>query len=104
MIWTKERSNPGIQQVRRDSIGEQMVVDLLYSELIGPPPEEAMGSETTSEDLLVPMLRGGRVGSGLGALGSSIRRLDNAARYSVKLEQRLMMEKQSLIAVVDKRD
>lgn len=108
-------SNPGIQQVRRFQKSSRWVGDILYSELIGPPDDDAMGRNVVGEDLLVPVVRDGqrvasdesldtirdRVREGLEMLPIEVQRLDRATTFPVRLEKRLAEQKKTLIAAVD---
>lgn len=111
-------SNPGIQQVRRYQRGDQMVGDIIYSELTGPPSDGSMGREARSHDLLVPVVRHGkrvhpgepldrirsRVQTGLKGLPGPTKRIDQPKPYPVRLEQSLAELKVALIATVDNGD
>jgi nicotinate phosphoribosyltransferase len=122
--WIKT-STPGIQQVRRfmDPNGVPSI-DMIYNEL-DPPREQcslidgtdgsrsvAIDSTMGYEDLLMPMIRNGRLIADMPALSqvrdrtlhqlsrfrSSVLRLDNPNRYPVGLEQGLHGEKARLVA------
>ncbi|MCA9137768.1 MAG: nicotinate phosphoribosyltransferase [Planctomycetales bacterium] len=111
-------SNPGIQQVRRFQRGDEMVGDIIYSELIGPPGDDAMGPQCSTTDLLIPVVRDGRrvhpseplsqirgrVQAGLKSLPGQTKRIDCPKPYPVRLEQRLSQQKIALITAVDKGD
>jgi hypothetical protein len=65
-------SNPGVQQVRRFSSPDGFTADMIYDEASGPPAEivivdpldptrrKRLPRETPHEDLLRPLMRGGR--------------------------------------------
>lgn len=108
-------SFPGILQVRRFRRDGQFVADMIYSEpegIAAPPtivdPQDvtrrtAIDPKSNQEDLLVPVLRGGRcvydvpalpatrqrAAQQLSALHPTIRRFVNPHEYPVGLEQKL---------------
>lgn len=98
----EKRTDPGILQVRRLG-GERFVEDRIY--------DLTLGIEEPGEDLLVPLLRGGReVGpvfsvhearqraqAQLAALPPEVRGLRSPARYPVRLEPRLAALKAKLM-------
>lgn len=116
-------SNPGIQQVRRFSLGDEYVSDMIYDEL-NPVSEEAVMIDpmdatrrkkfkagTSYEDLLIPIFRKGQpvyqmpdikvtkalVKSEIGKIHSSIKRFTNPHEYPVGLEEKMYKLKQKLI-------
>ena len=119
-------STPGIQQVRRYLRGDEMVGDVIYSELLGEPESPAASQidtkrnicvtklEGTQEhhDLLVPVLRDGKLVSQLpnlhtvrdhateqrSRLPAPIRALAGEAAYTVGLDQRLAEQKVQMLA------
>jgi len=116
-------TNPGLQQVRRFSRGGKWVADAIYDERSGvqapvtiidphdPTRRRVLGPELTSEDVLVPVVRGGRaVGerpslgaireraqAQLAALDPSVRRLMKPHTYPVGLTEALYGERMRLI-------
>jgi len=124
-------SNPGVQQVRRYSRGGQLVADVIYDEAEGlsgdatmidpldPTRRKHLPAGPESEELLVPVFRGGRLVYGLpsihesrtrvqeqlGRLHSGVKRFVYPHRYPVglaaelyELKQRLMLEARGLTA------
>ena len=122
-------SNPGILQVRRYSTCGQFVGDMIYQETCGPPKQgeiidpmnplrrEQLSAEASFEDLLVPVLRGGkcvyerpdlaatrqRTADQLGALHSGIRRFVSPHEYPVGLDRRLCALRTRLIREARKK-
>ncbi|MGB7344671.1 MAG: nicotinate phosphoribosyltransferase, partial [Pirellulaceae bacterium] len=116
-------STPGIQQVRRYYNGDTMMGDVIYSELIGEPQTPMADSmalpgqthdfsaATDSRDLLVSVLRGGKLTTALPTLAeirdhamqqrnelpSNVRWITNNQVYPLGLEVRLAKQKQTLI-------
>jgi nicotinate phosphoribosyltransferase len=108
-------SNPGIQQVRRFSIGGEFIGDVIYDLELGIPdspvlidPMDAtrrkhIPADATGEDLLVPVFRSGtrvydtsslasarqRTGEQLAGFHQGIKRIENPHQYPVGLEQGL---------------
>ncbi len=117
-------SNPGVQQVRRFSGENGFLGDVIYDQLSGPSEPcvrvGAEGEETempaggATEDLLVPVLRGGsavyatpeiatirdRALAQLECLDPAVRRLEQPATYSVGLDLKLHRLKECLISEV----
>ena len=117
-------STPGIQQVRRYCRDGKMVGDGIYSELIGEPETHQFDSLATPgetieldddcvhEDLLVPLLRGGKLVTSMPKLGEvrdrataerarlpdSVRAITEATAYPTGLEMRLAKQKNQMIA------
>jgi nicotinate phosphoribosyltransferase len=117
-------SNPGIQQVRRFSLNGEFLGDAIFDELLGcaPPVEiqhpvdpargKVMPENATHEDLLVPILRTGRLVYEMPSLGSSrartasqlemlhptVKRFLNPHAYPAGIERGLAAEKSRLIA------
>jgi nicotinate phosphoribosyltransferase len=121
-------SIPGILQVRRYRRGGVPVLDVVYDQELGAPEPGASasdidphsdarieipsGADVHSEDLLVPVLRGGqpvadpepiaalraRTLAELAALDPSVRRLTEPTRYPVALEPQVATLKRELIA------
>ncbi|MFK8114434.1 MAG: nicotinate phosphoribosyltransferase [Rubripirellula sp.] len=117
-------STPGVQQVRRYFRGDELAGDIIYSELLGEPDQPQSQSfaspvlaieltDTTShEDLLIPILRDGKLVSRQptlkeirahacsqrSRLPSATRRLSDAETYAVGLEERLARQKSAMIA------
>jgi nicotinate phosphoribosyltransferase len=115
-------SNPGIQQVRRFSRAGEFIGDMIYN-VITPPTarvivdptnttrRKAMPADATSEDLLVPIFRGGelvyrepaldeiraRARDQLSRLYAGTKRLLNPHEYPVGLEVGLFDLKTDLI-------
>jgi nicotinate phosphoribosyltransferase len=105
-------STPGVQQVRRYGNGREFVEDLVFDEESGLPPQPVMVDpldptrrrrvlgDLEFEDLLVPVVRGGRVTyvrpglaavrarvqEQLGRFHSGVKRFVNPHRYPVGLE------------------
>jgi nicotinate phosphoribosyltransferase len=122
---TAKVSTPGVQQVRRfrDPATGLFVADVIHDEELGIPspatfidPRDPMRRRTLpatleAEDLLVPVLRGGRrayeppssakararTASQLAALSPSSRRLQNPHEYPVGLEERLAELRNKLV-------
>ena len=115
-------STPGHLQIRRYSLGEEFVGDMVYDELYGqecaaivdvkdPTRCKWFANGTTSEDLLKPLFKGGRfvgeqppiahlrerVKDQLSRLHAGIRRFDNPHEYPVGLEPRLHELKTRLV-------
>jgi nicotinate phosphoribosyltransferase len=123
-------SIPGIQQVRRYRVGGEFRADMIVDELTPPPPPPAgtppilvdpmdvtrqrpvpSSPDTTTEDLLVPVLRGGsvvyaspplaqirqRTQDQLAALHPGIKRPINPHTYPVGLEKNLSDLRQHMI-------
>ncbi|MDG2224145.1 MAG: nicotinate phosphoribosyltransferase [Rubripirellula sp.] len=110
-------STPGIQQVRRYWHDNQMVGDVIYSELLGPPEEgrvEAFGDQNEvvtfsnwdrSEDLLQPVMRAGKIVTQLPSL-TNIQQHANAQKqvwadhsnYPQGLDPKLAEQKRNMIA------
>lgn len=116
-------TNPGVQQVRRFARAGKWVADAIYDERTGlpspativdpldPTRRRALGADLESEDVLVPVLRGGRaVGerpslgairerarAELAALDPSVRRLMKPHIYPVGLSEELYRERMRLI-------
>ncbi|HVO10538.1 MAG TPA: nicotinate phosphoribosyltransferase [Vicinamibacteria bacterium] len=116
-------SNPGVQQVRRFSGPQGFVADAIYDELTGLPPEvvivdpldptrrKRIAPGTPGEDLLVPVMRGGRpcyelppledarrrLAGQLAALHDGIKRFVNPHQYPVGLSLQLSETKTRLI-------
>lgn len=116
-------TTPGILQVRRFRRDGMMVGDMLFDELLGPPadgsivdPDDStrgkkLGDGATFEDLLVPVMRGGKIvreqpalkesrartKSQLESLHASIRRLLNPHEYPAGMATNLNELKISLI-------
>jgi nicotinate phosphoribosyltransferase len=108
-------TNPGVQQVRRFSRDGKWVADAIYDEPGGcpspvtivdpldPTRRRALGGELSHEDLLVPVVRAGKVvgerpglpairaraAAQLAALDPSVRRLLNPHTYPVGLSAEL---------------
>ncbi len=120
---TAKATNPGILQVRRFQLGTEFIGDAIY-DLLHPPagpvsivdPLDAnrrkrFPKEATSEDLLVPVLRRGRLVAELPSLvhiqerarqqlaklNAGIKRFDNPHQYPAGLEQGLHDMKTKLI-------
>lgn len=116
-------TNPGVQQVRRFSRDGRWVADAIYDERSGcaspttiidpldPTRRRVLAAELAYEDVLVPVVRGGRViaerptlaaireraSAQLGALDASVRRLLNPHIYPVGLTSELYDERLRLI-------
>jgi nicotinate phosphoribosyltransferase len=116
-------SNPGVQQVRRFSGPHGFVADVIYDENTGLPAEpvivdpldatrrKRVASGTPAEDLLVPVMRGGRpcyeppgvdearsrLQSQLGQLHPGIKRFVHPHQYPVGLSLELSELKTRLI-------
>jgi nicotinate phosphoribosyltransferase len=116
-------SNPGVQQVRRFSRNGQLVADAIFDELHGcasptsivdpldPTRRRKLAADLAHEDLLVPVVRGGKVVTArptasairarakaqLAALHPSVRRLVHAHEYPVGLTRELFAERLRLI-------
>ncbi len=116
-------SDPGILQVRRYYDGDLLHADAIWDELLGCPEEVAivdpldptrrwiLGRELTFEDLLVPVLRGGRpvyaspplaamrdrAARQLQALPPGLKRFVNPHEYPVGLERTLHELKTELV-------
>jgi nicotinate phosphoribosyltransferase len=116
-------SNPGIQNVRRFIVGGEAVGDVIWDELHGEPKDWVMVDPTDAtrrkhltadaqgHDLLVPVLRGGKVvhqqpplvgirartQAQLALFHAGIKRLDNPHQYPVGLELGLHERKTALI-------
>jgi len=114
---------PGLQQVRRFSRAGKWIADAIYDERSGvqapvtiidpldPTRRRSLGAELESEDVLVPVVRGGRaVGerpslaairqraqAQLDALDPSVRRLMKPHTYPVGLTEDLHRERMRLI-------
>jgi nicotinate phosphoribosyltransferase len=114
---------PGVQQVRRFVRDGRWVADAIYDERSGcaspvtivdpldPTRRRVLGSELAYEDLLVPVVRGGKIvgqrptlaeirartASQLAALDPSVRRLLNPHRYPVGLSADLYEARWQLI-------
>jgi len=118
-------SNPGMLNVRRFTFNGEFSGDIIWDEL-NPPPrdarwtvvdpadptrQKAMSGRSTSEDLLIPIFRGGalvwkapplsevraRTHAQLKMLHSGIRRLTNPHEYPCGLEPGLLARKTELI-------
>jgi nicotinate phosphoribosyltransferase len=116
-------TNPGVQQVRRFARDGKWVADAIYDELAGcaspttiidpldPTRRRVLGPELAHEDLLVPIVRGGRAvaerpslasireraQAQLAALDPSVRRLMKPHTYPVGLSEGLYQERLRLI-------
>ncbi len=116
-------STPGIHQVRRFSLDGEPIADAIYDIRLGistpcviidpldPTRRKRIPAEATSEDLLVPIFRGGncvytpppletvrhRAQSGLARLSPGLKRFVNPHIYPVGLEQSLYDLKMQLI-------
>ncbi len=116
-------SNPGIQNVRRFRVGNEVIGDVIWDELHGAPTQwtmvdpadhtrhKTLPADAVSEDLLVPVLRNGglvyhrpllsdireRTQAQLALFHPGIKRLDNPHEYPVGLEQGLHERKTALI-------
>lgn len=107
-------SNPGLQQVRRFQRDGQFLGDAIYDLVTGfgiPDDVEGLRDATASADLLVPIVRQGRVMYDLPPLASiqrraseqlasippSVRQLDKPELYPVHLAPGLAQLKQNLI-------
>ena len=116
-------TTPGIQQVRRFSVGGEFIADMIYDQLqvsqttvIVDPSDmtrrKQIPVEATSEDLLVPLFRNGqcvyekgtdldaaraRLNSDLSKFHEGIRRLANPHSYPVGLERGLYERKAKMI-------
>lgn len=120
-------STPGIQQVRRYRRGGTLVGDLIYSELIGPP-NSAVGEsfagdsldfgsldELSYEDLLVPVMREGRLVAEMPSLPqirartlqqrsmlpAAVQSIEGPQPYPAGLESRLADQKRQLISLAE---
>ena len=110
-------SNPGVQQVRRLSIGGRFVGDVIYDErlalndppeastLTGPDRAISFPAEATGEDLLQPVFRDGvclheppSLDEARAHAQEQQRAIGDAAGYPVGLEKRLHATKQRLLA------
>lgn len=116
-------TNPGVQQVRRFARDGRWVADAIYDERSGcgtpvtivdpldPTRRRALGSDLAYEDLLVPVVRSGKIvgqrptlaeiraraAAQLAALDPSVRRLLNPHTYPVGLSAALYEERRRLI-------
>ncbi len=116
-------SNPGILQVRRFLVGEEYVGDMIYDEKLGATDastivdpmdmtrRKVMPTNAETEDLLVPIFRGGecvydapslpdvreRAMAGLSRFHSGVKRFVYPHEYPVGLEQKLFDLKTKLI-------
>jgi nicotinate phosphoribosyltransferase len=116
-------SNPGIQQVRRFSRAGTLVADAIYDEQQGcasptliidpldPTRRRTLSEELSHEDLLVPVVRGGKVVAArptlpaiqartkaqLATLSPSVRRLLHPHEYPVGLTRELFAERVRLV-------
>ena len=117
-------STPGIQQVRRYYRGDEMIGDMIFSELIGPPESKQMeslahpgetiqmGDVSEHTDLLSAVLRNSKLVCDLpdlheirqhasaerSQIPASIRASDATESYPVGLELQLAKQKADLIA------
>ncbi|MDA9859085.1 nicotinate phosphoribosyltransferase [Rubripirellula sp.] len=110
-------STPGIQQVRRYWNDNQMVGDVVYSELLGQPDDgrvELFGDRNgvvtvsnwdRSEDLLQPVMRDGKIVTELPSLteiqqhaNSQKQAWAKASNYPIGLDPKLAEQKRDLIA------
>ena len=118
-------SNPGFQQVRRFSNDDGFVADVIYDKGQGlsepcsffdlEGDETAVPANATSEDVLVPVFRGGRpvyeppplaavqarAAEQLALLGDGVRRFDAPERYPVGLDRGLHRLKERLVAELE---
>jgi nicotinate phosphoribosyltransferase len=115
-------STPGILQVRRFMQDSEAVGDMIWDELLGAPEmtmvdprdltrRKTFDGDASSEDLLVPVFRGGkriynappldairaRTAAQLALFHQGIKRLVNPHRYPVGLEHRLFELKTELV-------
>ncbi len=116
-------SNPGVQQVRRFSRGGKLVADAIYDEQQGcaspttiidpldPTRRRKLAADLTHEDLLVPVVRAGKVVGArpkppeiqartkaqLAALSPSVRRLLHPHEYPVGLTRELFHERVRMV-------
>ena len=114
-------STPGMLQVRRFHDSEGAIADMIFNELQGPSDtmidpldptrRRTLADGQTSDDLLQPLMAGGRmvaepeplsvvrerVAAQLGMFHRGVLRLDNPHRYPVGLEQSLYELKSELV-------
>jgi nicotinate phosphoribosyltransferase len=116
-------STPGLQQVRRFQAGSEFVADALYDETLGIPAtptiidpldmtrRKHLEADLSSQDLLLPVFRGGRLAAEVPSLEEArgrareqlagfhggIKRFVNPHRYPVGLEERLFDLKTRLV-------
>lgn len=116
-------STPGILQVRRFAGPDGLVADMIFDErdLVDPPAPVSLGPQAepfalppdaTHQDLLVPVLRGGRrvyevvpldavrdrTLAQLDALPAAVRRVDEPSAYPVLMDKTLHRRKARLVA------
>jgi nicotinate phosphoribosyltransferase len=107
-------TDPGLLQVRRFSSGSHFIGDLIYNTAEPMPKEWSHFTASPSEDLLIPVVRGGKrvapapsllesqihAASQLKKLSPSIRRFLNPETYPVALEKSLHELKLKLLSEV----
>lgn len=123
-------SNPGLLRIRRYATGDEYIGDVIYDEHdspsdgdvtiidpIDPMRRKTLPRSAAQEELLVPIMRGGRrvselpepaairdrVQSGLARFHSGIKRFINPHRYPAGLEEKLYRKKAELILKLRER-
>jgi len=101
-------NDPGLLRVRRHTHGGRFTGDVIYDEMIGPPPDD----DDPGHDLLIEAVRAGRrvytppplpdtrarTAAQLAALPDAVRRLREPDPYPVTREPRLAERKRALLA------